>query len=64
MLRLGREAGLLPAVGGGPHRGVWRATGEKQLQEADEGVRAQLIVHRSQHELPAQLGGVGVDDIG
>lgn len=36
----GREAGLVPAVGGGPHRGVRRAAGEEQLQEADEGLCA------------------------
>lgn len=64
MLCLGREAGLFPALGGGSHWGVWRAAGEKQFQEADEGVRAELLEHRPQHELSALLGGVRVDGIG
>lgn len=60
----GREAGLVPAVGGGAHRGVRRAAGEEQLQEADEGVRAELVHHGPQHELPALPGGLGVDGAG
>lgn len=60
----GRKAGLVPAVGGDPHRGVWRAAGEEQFQEADESLRAELPNHRTKHELPAPPGGLGVDDSG
>lgn len=51
-------------MGGGAHRGVRRAAGEEQLQEADEGVRAELAHHGPQHELPALPGGLGVDGAG
>lgn len=64
VLSSGREAGLVPAVGGGPHRGVRRAAGEEQLQEADESLRAELLDDRPQHELPALPGGVRVDGAG
>lgn len=64
VLSSGREAGLVPAVGGGPHRGVRCAPGEEQLQEADESLRAELVDLRPQHELPALPGGVRVDGAG
>lgn len=64
MLSSGRKAGLVPAVGGDPHRGVWCAAGEEQFQEADESLRAELPNHRAKHELPAPPRGLGVDDSG
>lgn len=51
-------------MGGGAHRGVRRAAGEEQLQEADEGVCAELAHHRPAHELPALPGGLRVDGAG
>lgn len=46
MLSLGRKAGLLPTVGSHPHRGVRRAAGEEQFQEADESLRPELSIVR------------------
>lgn len=60
----GWKAGLLSAVGGGAHRGLWRTAGEEQFQEADESLCAFLPKHWTKHDLSPLPGGVRLDESG